>query len=527
MDRYDLLIRGARILDGTGSPWYRASVGIRGGRIAAVGHVGDRAADRVVDADDRWLAPGFVDAHVHTDLALLAEPTIEAAIRQGVTSHVIGQDGISYAPAGAETAEFTHQYFAGVNGEHAPARRSLSVAKFLDLFDGNVAGNVAYLVPHGCVRLEAMGPDERPPTDLELSAMKRLVAQAMREGAVGVSTGLDYIPCRYSETEELVALASVAGAHGGVFVAHMRGYGPNVQTGMAEMCRVARESGAPVHISHYNVPADLGLRLIDEARSQGLDITYDLYPYLAGSTTFMHWLPHDVHVGSVPDILERLKTDAGRERVVAWFSGGPERAMYPLAKVRFSHLKLPRNQEYLGLTPNEAAERAGESVGTFLHRLLVEERLQPGVVAFDGDWRTEEGLEQLMSHPAHMAGSDGIYVGNRPHPRGWGTFVRYLSHYVRDRGVLRLEDAVRRMTSFPARRFGMRDRGVIAPGMAADVVLFDLERIRETATYENGRSLAEGVSHVWINGDAVLWEGAVTGDLPGSVGRGGGRRAQT
>ncbi len=522
--RFDILVTHARVVDGMGSPWYRASVGIRGGYIAAIGEIEAAEATTVLDAEDRWLAPGFIDAHVHTDLALLADPTIEPAIRQGVTSHVIGQDGISYAPVGAATAEIMHRYFAGVNGELPSARRPMSVAGFLDMFDEKVAGNVAYLVPHGCVRLEAMGPDDRRPTDEELAAMQQMVTQGIREGAVGVSTGLDYLPCRYAKTDELVALARAAASLGGVFVAHMRGYGPNVEMGMDEMCRIARESGAAAHVSHYNVPAELGLALIDDARSSGLDFTYDLYPYLAGSTTLMLWLPDDLHVGTVPDILRRLASDDGRGRVIGWFSGGAGHPLYPLSKVRFSHLVAPAHQEFLGLTPVDAARRADKPIGEFMYELLVAEELRAGVVAFDDDWRTEEELERLMTHPAHMAGSDGIYVGERPHPRGWGTFARYLARYVRDRGVLTLEDAVRRMTSFPARRFGMRDRGAIVPGMAADLVLFDLDRISDTSTYEHGRSLAKGVSHVLVNGIPVLWDGSLTGETPGrTVGRGGGR----
>ena len=519
---FDVLVRDARIVDGSGSPWFLGSLGVRGDRIAAIGDLRGASGDLNVDADGRVLAPGFVDAHVHSELALLEEPTLEAALRQGVTSHVIGQDGISYAPTSDASAELLYAYFAAVNGTPTDSPRGRSVAAFLDLFDGTVAANVAYLVPHGAVRLEAMGPDDRAPSAAELAEMQGLVTLGMHQGAVGVSTGLDYIPCRYALTDELIGLARASAEAGGVFVAHMRAYGPRVRSGMDEMFRIAREAPSPIHVSHYNVPADLGLDLIDTGRASGIDVTYDLYPYLAGSSTLMLWLPNDLHVGTVGTMLERIASPEGRERVLAWFDGESGK---PLDEVRFSHLTLPEHQRFLGLTPIEAAAVAEQPIGAFLHHLLVSEALRPGVVAHATSWRTEADLERLMSHPAHMAGSDGIYVGARPHPRGWGAFARYLATYVRDRGVLTLEDAVRRMTSFPARRFGLRDRGLLAPGMHADLALVDLDALTDTATFATGRSYASGVSHVFINGRPVLWEAVVTGETPGRpAGRGGARR---
>lgn len=509
---FDYLIRGARIVDGTGSPWFLGSLGVRADRIAAIGDLRGASGDVTIDADGRILTPGFVDAHVHADLALLEEPTLEAALRQGVTSHVIGQDGISYAPTSDTNAAILSDYFAAVNGIPSAPVRGRSVAAFLDLFDGTVSANVAYLVPHAAVRLEAMGPDDRAPSPTELTEMQRLVTLGMRDGAVGFSTGLDYIPCRYAQTEELISLARATAAAGGVFVAHIRAYGPRVRVGLDEMVRIAREAPAPIHVSHFNVPADLGLELIDAARASGVDVTYDLYPYLAGSSTLMLWLPDDIHVGTVTTMLEYIASPEGRARVLAWFDGESGK---PLDEVRFSHLTLPEHQRFLGLTPLEAAAAAEQPIGAFLHDLLVREALRPGVVAHATSWRTERDLERLMRHPAHMAGSDGIYVGARPHPRGWGTFARYLATYARDRGVLTLEDAVRRMTSFPARRFGLHGRGLLAPGMYADLALIDVDTLSDTATFDTGRSFARGVTHVLVNGRPVLWDGAITDERPG------------
>ena len=513
----DLLIENARIVDGTGSPWWRGSVAVRDGRIVAVGCLEDVRADVTVDAEDRYLTPGFVDAHVHADLALLNEPTLEAATLQGVTAHVIGQDGISYAPASGASNELVHEYFAAVNGRLGVDLPGSSVAEFLERFDRRVAANVAYLVPHGTVRLEVVGTEDRPATEAEKVRMAELVENAMREGAVGVSTGLDYIPCRYADTEELVVLARAAARRGGVFVAHMRGYGPRVRAGMDEMVRVAVEAPAPIHVSHYNVPADLGLQLVDEARSRGVDVTYDLYPYLAGSSTLMLWLPNDLHVGSVPSILAALRTPEGRRRAIEHFESG----VRPLDGVRFSHLERPQHARFLGMFVVDAAKAAGKPLAPFVVDLLIDEELRPGIVAFDSpEWRNEGDLRKLMRHPAHMVGSDGIYVGDRPHPRGWGAFARTLATYVRDEAVLVLEDAVRRMTSFPARRFGLVERGVIAPGFYADLALFDLSRVTEHATYDQGRAVAAGMDGVWVNGSQVVADGATTGALPGRSGKG-------
>ena len=518
-EHFDVLIRNARVVDGTGSPWFRGSLGVRGERIAAVGHLPDATADVAIDAADRYLTPGFVDAHVHAEIALLNEPTLEAAVRQGVTSHVIGQDGISYAPGGAAMVDEMTAYFAAVNGEPTVPLTEASVEGFLDRFDRTVAANVAYLVPHGCIRAEAMGLDARAPTDTERSRMQALVAEGMRGGAVGVSTGLDYVPCRHAETEELVAIARSAAAHGGVFVAHMRAYGERVRIGMDEMYRIAREASAAVHVSHFNVPAAEGLAIVDQGRREGLDVTYDLYPYLAGSSTLMLWLPNDLHVGSVASMLAALRSRAGRERAAGWFEGEAEDR---LVGVRFSHLTRPEHQRFVGMTPHEAAQAAGSALGTFLVDLLVSEDLKPGVVASFATSRTEDDLQELMRHPAMMAGSDGIYVGANPHPRGWGAFVRYLATYVRDRGVMPLEDAVRRMTSFPARRFGLAERGLLTPGAFADLVLFDLDALHERATYDHARAFAQGIDHVVVNGRPVLWDGEITGATPGRpAGRGG------
>ena len=305
---FDLVLAGGRVVDGTGSPWFRADVGIRGDRIAAVGALGRAEARRRLDVADRVVAPGFVDTHVHADLALLADPLHEAAIRQGVTTYLLGQDGVAMAPASPATLAYMRRYTAGFSGRAEVPDPWSSMAEYLARFDRRAAVNVACLIPNGNVRMDVMGLETRPPTADELGRMRRIVRQAMEEGAVGVSSGLDYIPSRYAQTEELAELCREIAPYGGVYVTHMRGYSPdNVIGAMDEVFRIAREAGVAALISHFNSRADLVLPHLDRARAAGLDVAFDLYGYLAGSTILgMVALPPWVQEGGADATLARL-----------------------------------------------------------------------------------------------------------------------------------------------------------------------------------------------------------------------------
>ncbi len=511
---FDILIRGGRLIDGTGAPWRRADLAIQNGRIVAVGRLAGEGAMHIIEADGLTVTPGFIDAHVHSDVLLLTDPEVAAAsLYQGVTTHIVGQDGISFAPASPQTMDFYRDYLAGLNGNPAGLDFAWrTVADFLARFDGATPVNVAYLVPHGNVRMEAMGGCfDRPPTAAELERMQVLIAQGMAEGAVGVSTGLIYLPCLYADTNELIAIARPAAEAGGVFVTHMRTYTPGrVAAALDETFRVAREAQAPVHISHCNGQADELLPLIDRARAEGIEITFDTYPYLAGASLLMTLLPDWVSAGGFQSARARLRDPAVRAQLIP-FLESPERGW---ERVRFNALSRPEHQRWEGLTPIEAATQAGRPLGEFLLDLLMAEELQVGMVQFH-DWRTEEDVQRTMAHPAHTAGSDGIYVGGRPHPRGWGAFARYIERYVRELGVLPLEEMVRHMASAAAWRFGLYDRGILRPGAAADVVVLDLPAIHARATFEDSRQRAEGVQHVVVNGRWVLQDGRLTGDTPG------------
>jgi len=515
---FDLILAGGRVVDGTGSPWFRADVGVRGDRIAAVGALGQAEARRRLDVAGRVVAPGFVDTHVHADLALLADPVHEAAIRQGVTTYLLGQDGVAMAPASPATLAYMRRYTAGFSGRFEVPDRWSSMAEYLACFDRRVAVNVACLVPNGNVRMDVMGLESRAPTPDEIRAMGRIVRRAMEDGAVGVSSGLDYIPSRYADTAELTALCREIAPYGGVYVTHMRGYAPDsVIRAMDEVFSIARDAGVAALISHFNSQAELVLPHLDRARAGGLDVAFDLYGYLAGSTILgMVALPPWVQEGGADATLARLADPAVRARLRSEGFSGPRG---PLGEVRLSYVEAPAYRAYEGLTLDEAARRARgaagpEAVVDFVCDVLVASALAVGCVV-PHQKRTEADVTALMRHPAMMGGSDGIFAGGRPHPRGWGCFGRYLGHYVREARTWTLEEAVQHLAAHPARRLGLADRGLIRPGMAADLVVFDPARGGDRATYADGRQSAEGMDHVLVNGELVLTGGQRTPALPG------------
>jgi N-acyl-D-amino-acid deacylase len=360
--------------------------------------------------------------------------------------------------------------------------------------------------------MEVMGLETRAPTADELRRMGRLVREAMEQGAVGLSSGLDYIPSRYASADELAALCHEIAPFGGVYVTHMRRYDPDGVLGaLDEVIGIGRDSGAAVHVSHFNSRAELVLPKVDEARASGTDLTYDLYCYVAGSSILgMVALPPEVQEGGIEATLPRLREPAVRARLGEGF-GGPRG---PLDAVRLSYVAAPEYRRYEGRMLREAAAEAGASLGDFVCDVLAASGMAVGCVAPHRQ-RTEEDVRQLTRHPAMMAGSDGIFTGGSPHPRGWGCFARYLGHHVREAGTWSVEQAVQHLAVHTARSFGLADRGMLRAGMAADVVVFDPDAIADRATYEDGRQPAVGVNHVVVNGELVLHDGRRTAALPG------------
>jgi N-acyl-D-amino-acid deacylase len=513
----DILIRNGQLIDGTGNPWVRADVGIADGRVVSVGVIGDEPAGRTIDASGLYVCPGFVDMHAHSDVQLLAHPEWEVKLAQGVTLEVIGQDGLGVAPLTDEIVAPLRQQLKAWNGNPPEVDWAWrTMAEYLALFDGRVSPNVACLVGHGTVRMEVMGMDDRQPDDDELRRMQAVVQQAMADGAVGLSAGLTYAPAVYSNDDELVELCRPVHDWGGHYQPHHRNYGEGALAAYAASIDIGRRANVPVHLTHAHMstPANRGrgpelLALVNESRAGGVDVTLDSYPYLAGNTYLHASLPSWVHTGGNAALLDRLRDPATRRRIEA------DMDAVDWSRVVLSSVSLEHDRRFVGLSVADAAHAAGkQSAFDFYCDLLVDEDLGVGALIFAG---IEENVRTILQHPAHMAGSDGIVLGDRPHPRAWGTFARYLSEYVRELKLVRLEDMVRKMTALPAQRLGLVDRGLIRPGCAADVVCFDAEQIRDRASYENPRQAPDGVPYVVVNGEVVIDNHQHTGKTPGRV----------
>ncbi len=518
----DIVFRGARVVDGTGAPSYRADVGVRDGRIAAIGDRVD--GGRVVDADGRVLAPGFIDMHSHSDLQVLAAPDHLAKVSQGVTTEVLGQDGLSYAPVDDDVLAVLRAQLAGWNDDPPGFDWDWrSVGEYLDRLDRGIAVNAAYLVPQGTLRMLCVGYDDRPATDAELDRMRELLARSLREGALGMSSGLTYTPGMYADTAELTELCRVVGELGGFYSPHHRSYGAGALEAYAEMVRVSRDSGCPLHLAHATMNFEVNrgragelLDLLDRAIADGADITLDTYPYLPGATYLSALLPSWASEGGPEATLARLSDVDARERIRVEIeetgSDGCHGVPVDWDTIEVNGVRTAGNAHLVGSSIAESARRAGRPPAELYFDVLVSERLGTSCLMHVGH---EDNVRAIMRHPAHTGGSDGLLVGDRPHPRAWGTFPRYLARYVRELGVLGLEECVAHLTGRAARRLRLVDRGLVREGYAADLVLFDPDAVADTATFDQPRQPAAGITHVVVNGVPVLDEGRRTDALPG------------
>ncbi|MGW4277089.1 N-acyl-D-amino-acid deacylase family protein [Streptomyces seoulensis] len=534
-DFADLVVRDADVVDGTGAPSYRADVAVRGGRIvsivkeAAAAGCGRPRARRELDAEGLVLSPGFIDMHAHSDLALLRDPDHSAKAAQGVTLEVIGQDGLSYAPVDDRTLAEVRRAITGWNGHGDDIDFSWrSVGEYLDRldhgFDGEgIAVNAAYLIPQGTVRALAVGWEDRPATPEELDRMRRLVAEGMAQGAVGMSSGLTYTPGMYAPDAELTELCRVVARHGGYYCPHHRSYGAGALEAYAEMVALTRDADCPLHLAHatMNFGPNKGrapelLALLDDALAAGADITLDTYPYTPGCTTLVALLPSWASEGGPERVLARLADGAAAERIrhdlEATGSDGCHGVPVEWETIEISGVTAPALAEYVGRTVAESAARRGESPWTVARRLLVEDRLGTTILQHVGH---EENVRAIMRHPVHTGGSDGILRGTKPHPRAYGTFPRYLGHYVRELGVLSLEECVAHLTGRPAARLRLPDRGVVREGYRADLVLFDPATVAAGATFERPRTPPTGIPYVLVDGRFVIEDGRRTDVLAG------------
>ncbi|RRR85577.1 amidohydrolase family protein [Streptomyces sp. RP5T] len=526
----ELVIRDADVVDGSGAPSYRADVVVDGGRIVSIVKEAADAgcqrptARRELDAEGLVLSPGFIDMHAHSDLALLRDPDHSAKAAQGVTLEVLGQDGLSYAPVDDRTLEEVRRAITGWNGHGDDIDFDWrSVGEYLDRLDGGIAVNAAYLIPQGTVRALVVGWEDREATPQELDRMRRLVAEGMEQGALGLSSGLTYTPGMYAADAELTALCRVVARYGGYYCPHHRSYGAGALEAYQEMVALAREAGCALHLAHatMNFGVNKGrapelLALLDEALAAGADISLDTYPYTPGSTTLAALLPSWAGEGGPEAVLERLADDHTAERIRHHLevtgADGCHGVPVEWDTVEISGVGDPALADFVGRTVAESARLRGESPWTTARRLLLADRLAPSILQHVGH---EENVRAIMRHPVHTGGSDGILQGAKPHPRAYGTFPRYLGTYVRELGVLSLEECVAHLTSRPASRLRLPDRGLVKEGYRADLVLFDPRTVAPGSTFADPRRLPTGIPHVLVNGRFVIEDSHRTDVLAG------------
>jgi N-acyl-D-amino-acid deacylase len=537
--RFDLVIANGRIVDGTGAPWFRGDVAIAGDRIAAVGAIADRGGAQTVDATDLVVAPGFIDLLGQSEFNVLVDGRAASKITQGVTTEVTGE-GSSIAPVNDRLI-----------AEAAPQANAFNVVQdwrtLGDYFKrleerSRTAINVATFVGAGGLRNYVIGKADRPATPAELEQMKQLTAAAMEQGALGVSTSLQYVPDRFAPTSEIVELAKVAAKYGGVYFTHQRSESARIFESLDEVFTIAEQARIPAEIWHLKTAykANFGrmpevLRRIEAARARGLDVTADQYPYTRASNGLDSCIPLWAREGGFDKLVERLKDPATRERIKKdmddpnattwenqWYgaNGGDG--------VMVSTVLNPALRRYEGMTLTGIGKAMGKDPRDAVIDLVVADKGETSVVTSIMD---EDDVRTALKHPLVGVGTDsgakaadGKLSESKSHPRAWGSYPRILGHYVRDERLLTLEDAIRKMTSKAAARVHLADRGILRPGMAADITVFDAATIRDVATFEDPNRYSVGIRHVFVNGRRVVSDGAITSERPGRPLRGPGYR---
>lgn len=509
---FDVVILGGTVVDGTGAPGYRADVGINGETIEAIGDLSQAETRRVVNATGYIVSPGFIDSHAHSDGVLLIDPQHADGLRQGITTEILGQDGLSYAPLSPENYRMNRRFLAGILGEPPEDLDMSSVTAFRSHYHNKVAINTAYCIPHGAIRLETVGFYDKPLVGDAMEKAKQLIREGMEQGAVGLATGMSYFPNAWSDTDELIELCKVVKEYDGVYVTHLRdvntdrGFGGG---GVPEALEIGRRSGVKVHFSHYRTAPDNAgqvaerMELIDKAKAEGVDCTLELYPYPSGSSFPIRFLPPDVNDGGPDALMERLNDSDERSRMIEYMRNHPS----DMDQAVFTY--LPKNQHLEGMSLKDIAKSKGTSLEEALFDLLVDEELQVGYRGAPPEsvavWRQiSRDCVEFLSRTDYMVGSDSIHLGSLPHPRAYGCFPRFLGRLRRDFGVLSLEQMVQRMTDNPAKRFGLTKRGRIEKGYFADVVIFDAEHIIDNATYDDPKQFPTGIPYVLVNGKVAV-----------------------
>ncbi len=526
----DILIRDARIVDGTGNPWFRGDIGVSQGYIVAMDSCVDDAARMVIDADERVASPGFIDIHSHDDLSLPRAPGNLSKLSQGVTTVVVGNCGFSMYPVVPEHKSQCSAFLASLSKHVTEDDLAPSLHDYASsLKKQGITTNVASLVGHGAIRIAAMGYEPGPPSQDQLSKMKQLLREAIEDGAFGLSIGLIYAPGSFASTAELTELAKTAGECGGFLAAHIRTYGTCLLESVQELLEILGNANIPGQISHLEaVGAEnwgkvrQALALMENARKSGIDITCDMYPYTIASTTLSSILPPWVLEGGIDNLGVLLADEEKRKRIRHETLYGTSDEMWE-CKVQLvgwqniivSSVSSAKYKAYEGRSFEELSEELRQDPFDILTDILIADRGKTlGLMsAFD-----PEDIIATFASPLHMVGSDGIWTSDgKTHPRQYGTFSKVLRYMVRDRGVLTLEEAVRKMSSQPAQRVGILDRGILRPGMAGDIVVFSPDEVEDVATFDNPRELSKGFSHVIVNGKLAFCHGELQKERPGRL----------
>lgn len=500
---YDLIITNGRIVDGSGNPWFRADIGIKDGRIARIGRTDPSQASKTIDAKGQIVAPGFIDVHTHVE-SIYSLPAAENFVRMGVTTLVTGNCGSS----------------------------ATDVSQFLGrIKEKPLAVNLSTLIAHGSVRREAMGSDDRAPTPDETRKMEALVEQAMKDGAVGLSTGLIYVPGTYAKTDEITNLARIVARYGGLYVTHMRNEGEKVGDAIRESIQIGEQAGLPVEISHFKISSKkmwgqtpMTIGLIRDARARGLMVTVDQYVYTASSTSLDSRMPTWLRAGGFEEGKKRLADKTTRERVVKEMKEGLKRSGfkdYSYARVASYGSDRSFNGKSIAEITKEV--RGKSDVGSQIEQILTMYEAGGAGMVFHG--MNEDDVQRIMREPFTMIASDsGVREVDEsvPHPRGYGNNARVLGRYVRELRLLSLEDAIRKMTSLPAQTFGFRDRGMVREGFAADLVIFDEKIVSDRATFEKPHQYPAGFTYVLVNGGLIMANEQMTGERTGMALRGTG-----
>ncbi|SIR89098.1 N-acyl-D-amino-acid deacylase [Haladaptatus litoreus] len=526
---FDLLVKDTRIIDGTGAPWFRGSVAVTDGTIDQIFRTPSPqvSAKTTLDGSGLVTCPGFVDTHTHSDLELFSDPTLAPKLRQGITTEILGQDGFSMAPLYRDEVDAWETHLSGINGRLDDEWGWESLTDYLDAIGKQeLAPNVATLVGHGTVRFNVLGFSDTDPTAGDLEQMVEHITEALDDGAIGLSTGLVYPPARYADTAEVKRLASALHDYGRPFVAHIRNEREQIWSALDEFIDIGAEVGIPLHLSHFKLAGppqqgkvDRALAIIETARERGVDLTVEQYPYTAGSTTLTNVLPPWVQANGPEQTLRYLRDDESRDQIrrdiEEWRIGGWEnRGAYTgWENIEVTSVQSSANKSVEGKSiATIAAERDTDPVSVVCD-LLVDEELEVSMLLHQ---LTETDVREILTNERVNVGTDGLF-GGRPHPRVYGTYPKILGQYIREENLLTLEEGIRKMTSLPARAMGLDSKGVLRPGLDADIVLFDPRTVGTDASYEHPRQFPTGIPHVIVNGELVVQDNEFTEARPGQV----------